>query len=206
MRKLPVAVASFVFAAAAAPAFVLAMNEANRGHQAQAHAAVPPTATRPASAKRSSRLLAPGSKYLIRKIVRHRRATWHWQSVMGKPRTAFSRSVRKSRAKAYRRWVYRVWKRRHARVRRQATNPPNEGAWLCIHRYEGSWTDGGAPYYGGLQMDYGFMRAYGWSLLRRKGPANNWTPLEQMWAAERALRAGRGFYPWPNAARRCGLI
>jgi hypothetical protein len=27
-----------------------------------------------------------------------------------------------------------------------------------------------------------------------------------MWIAERALRAGRGFYPWPLAARRCGLI
>jgi len=27
-----------------------------------------------------------------------------------------------------------------------------------------------------------------------------------MWAAERAHRAGRGFYPWPNTARYCGLI
>jgi hypothetical protein len=27
-----------------------------------------------------------------------------------------------------------------------------------------------------------------------------------MWVAERALRAGRGFYPWPNTARMCGLI
>jgi hypothetical protein len=24
--------------------------------------------------------------------------------------------------------------------------------------------------------------------------------------AERAYRSGRGFYPWPNSARACGLI
>src|SRR5205085_646291 len=63
-----------------------------------------------------------------------------------------------------------------------------------------------APYYGGLQMDLGFQRTYGRYLLARKGTANHWTPLEQMWVAERALRAGRGFYPWPNTARYCGLI
>jgi hypothetical protein len=27
-----------------------------------------------------------------------------------------------------------------------------------------------------------------------------------MWVAERAHRSGRGFYPWPNTARHCGLI
>jgi hypothetical protein len=27
-----------------------------------------------------------------------------------------------------------------------------------------------------------------------------------MWIAEKAYRAGRGFYPWPNTARYCGLI
>lgn len=84
--------------------------------------------------------------------------------------------------------------------------PPHLAAWACIHRYEGDWDDSGAPYYGGLQMDWGFMRAYGGELLARKGTADHWSPLEQMWVAERALRAGRGFYPWPNTARVCGLI
>ena len=79
-------------------------------------------------------------------------------------------------------------------------------AWLCIHRYEGSWTDRGGPYYGGLQMDISFQQSYGWHLLRHKGTADHWTPLEQMWVAERAYRSGRGFYPWPNTARACGLI
>ena len=55
-------------------------------------------------------------------------------------------------------------------------------------------------------MDYGFMSAYGRELLLRKGTADHWTPLEQMWVAERAYRSGRGFYPWPNTARYCGLI
>jgi hypothetical protein len=71
---------------------------------------------------------------------------------------------------------------------------------------EGSWTDANSPYYGGLQMDMSFMQAYGGSLLRHKGTADHWTPLEQIWVAERAYESGRGFYPWPNTARWCGLI
>jgi hypothetical protein len=55
-------------------------------------------------------------------------------------------------------------------------------------------------------MDLGFQQHYGGELLREKGTADNWTPVEQMWVAERAYRAGRGFYPWPNAARYCGLL
>jgi hypothetical protein len=55
-------------------------------------------------------------------------------------------------------------------------------------------------------MDLAFQSAYGPRLLRHKGTANHWTPYEQMWVAERALRDGRGFYPWPLTARRCGLI
>ena len=85
------------------------------------------------------------------------------------------------------------------------------GEWLCIHRYErhpgqGWATRTGNGYYGGLQMDISFQRAYGGELLRRKGTANRWTAAEQMWVAERAYRSGRGFYPWPNTARYCGLI
>ena len=85
-------------------------------------------------------------------------------------------------------------------------NPPHKRAWLCIHRYEGSWSDPNAPYYGGLQFDLRFQRTYGPQLLATKGTANRWTPLEQMWTAERAHRSGRGFYPWPTTARNCGLI
>jgi hypothetical protein len=86
------------------------------------------------------------------------------------------------------------------------TRPPHYAQWMCIHKGEGAWNDPNAPYYGGLQMDMSFQRAYGWDLLMRKGTADNWTPLEQMWVAEKAYASGRGFYPWPTTARRCGLI
>jgi len=91
-------------------------------------------------------------------------------------------------------------------VLRLAAHVPHRSAWLCIHRYEGNWRDSGDPYWGGLQMDRGFMRTYAARDLLRRGWASNWTPLEQMWVAERAYRSGRGFYPWPNTARYCGLI
>jgi hypothetical protein len=55
-------------------------------------------------------------------------------------------------------------------------------------------------------MDLGFQETYGRWLFVRKGTADHWTPLEQMWVAEKALRAGRGFYPWPLTARWCGLL
>ena len=77
---------------------------------------------------------------------------------------------------------------------------------MCIHGYEGAWNDPGAPYYGGLQMDLEFQRAWGSELLARKGTADHWTPLEQMWVAERAYRSGLGFTPWPNTARMCGVL
>ena len=84
-----------------------------------------------------------------------------------------------------------------------------DAVWNAVAECESGrdWdTDTGNGYYGGLQMDIHFQRAYGPELLRRKGTANNWTAVEQMWVAERAHRSGRGFYPWPNTARYCGLI
>jgi hypothetical protein len=99
-----------------------------------------------------------------------------------------------------------VWRHVAKRTWVRAHHPPHAWAWRFIHRYEGAWTDPDPPYYGGLQMDLSFQRIYSPGLLRRKGTANHWTPLEQMWTAERAHRSGRGFYPWPNTARYCGLI
>ena len=106
----------------------------------------------------------------------------------------------------YRLWLRDAWRIRAERARFRAHHPPHLAEWRCIHRWEGSWTDPNSPYYGGLQMDLAFQRAYGPGLLRHKGTANHWAPYEQMWVAERALKAGRGFHPWPLTARRCGLI
>jgi hypothetical protein len=80
-------------------------------------------------------------------------------------------------------------------------------AFLCIHRGEGSWTDSGDPYWGGLQMDRGFMWTYGaWAIRRYHGFADVWPPMVQIQVAIRAHHSGRGFFPWPNTARGCGLI
>ena len=132
-------------------------------------------------------------------------STWYMQDVMGAKRTRTSHSYRRSASAKYIRWVARHWREVHRQVAQQYRNPPHYSAFMCIHRYEGSWQDGGSPYWGGLQMDYGFQSTYGATLLRDKGTADNWTPLEQIWTAEKAARS-RGFYPWPNTARYCGLI
>jgi hypothetical protein len=143
---------------------------------------------------------------LLDQIRRYRAVTWHWQRVMAKPLTPTRYRERLVESTAFRTRLREAWRARAKRTSRRAHNPPHLRAWRCIHRYEGSWRDPNSPYYGGLQMDIAFQRAYGWRFLRTKGTANRWTQLEQMWTAERALRAGRGFYPWPVSARRCGLI
>jgi hypothetical protein len=142
---------------------------------------------------------------LLDGIATHRDETWRWQRVMHRTRTPYSDSVRRNGSLAYRTWVLRLWHRRAVAAKRQALNPPHRAEWLCIHSYEASWTDPDAPYYGGLQMDREFQATYGAALLHRKGTADHWTPLEQMWVAERAFRT-RGFWPWPNTARYCGLL
>jgi len=78
-------------------------------------------------------------------------------------------------------------------------------AFACIHRYEGSWSDPGAPYYGGLQMDWNFMNAYGREYLQAWGTADHWPPQVQIAVAVRAYLSGRGFDPWPTSSRLCGL-
>ncbi len=142
---------------------------------------------------------------LLRGITFHRDETWHWQRVMHLRLTPFSDRARRIRSVPYRKLVLRLWHRREVTAKRRALNPPHKHEWLCIHRFEGSWRDPNAPYYGGLQMDREFQATYGRDLLRSKGTADHWTPVEQMWVAERAYRT-RGFWPWPNTARYCGLL
>jgi hypothetical protein len=141
------------------------------------------------------------ARQLRRILDRYRHKVWHWERVMGRPVTVTLRHPPPAIAERI-----RVWQSVAKRTWSRAKHPPHAAAWRCLQRYEGSWRDAGGPYYGGLQMDLGFQRHYGAYLLRRKGTADHWTPLEQMWVAERALRAGRGFYPWPNTARACGLL
>ena len=76
----------------------------------------------------------------------------------------------------------------------------------CIHTLEGSWTAAtGNGYFGGLQMDTSFQATYGGPLLRRFGTANRWPAEAQIAVGTVAYYAGRGWAPWPNTRRGCGL-
>ncbi len=150
---------------------------------------------------------AEARQEILRRIRQLRRQTWIWQRLMRVPLSPPNRQVQSSESLDYHRYVLRNWERRHRAVRYRALHPPRHRAWLCIHRHEGPWTaNTGNSYYGGLQMNLAFQRTYGADLMRRKGTANRWTPIEQIWVAERAYRSGRGFHPWPNTARYCGLL
>lgn len=83
---------------------------------------------------------------------------------------------------------------------------PHLVEWTCIHEHEGAWNDRGDPYWGGLQMDRGFQKAWGKDMIvKYKGKlADGWTPRDQIIVAERARRV-RGWSPWPNTSRACGL-
>ncbi|HKD94268.1 MAG TPA: hypothetical protein VKB43_06115 [Gaiellaceae bacterium] len=140
----------------------------------------------------------------LRRHIRHFRLdTRHWQTVMaGRPPAKSRRLAAHSLPRLIQ--LNRRWQRTAHRTWLRATHPPKLHDWLCIHRYEGSWADSGSPYWGGLQMDLSFQQTYGSWLLRHKGTADHWSPLEQIWVAERASHS-RGFSPWPNTARDCGL-
>ena len=144
---------------------------------------------------------------LLADVRQYRTETWRWQRLMGVRPSPSRQTAAVSPDLEYRIWVRDLWRRRAAIARRKALHPPHRRQWQCIHSYEGRWqANSGNGYYGGLQMDISFQRHYGAWLLRRKGTADKWSPLEQMWVAERAHRSGRGFFPWPRTARYCGLI
>lgn len=142
---------------------------------------------------------------VVKQIQTHRDETQTLRKLMGMHDYRTVKSEETTTSCRYHNWVRLLWKKRHREAKIQWRNPPHKKAWLCIHKYEGSWTDPNPPYYGGLQMDIEFQRTYGIDLYRAKGTADHWTPLEQMWIAERA-RVTRGFWPWPNTARYCHLI
>jgi hypothetical protein len=152
-----------------------------------------------------SRARAEAVAWLSTQVYGYQRAAWRWERLMGAPLSPTEGRVLKEMSIPDIQKAVALWQRRAHTARSRAQHPPHLGAFLCIHHFEGSWTDAGGPYYGGLQMDLGFQRTYGGWLLRTKGTADHWTPLEQIWTAEKASRS-RGFWPWPNTARFCGLI
>jgi hypothetical protein len=113
------------------------------------------------------------------------------------------------------------WTRKDRKTRRLASVPlsvriPHWRDWQCIAHYESmaDWQmspttspPSGGAYWGGLQMDVDFMHTYGADMIRlhHGGLADTWTSVEQITVANRALQT-RGFQPWPNTARACGLL
>jgi hypothetical protein len=143
--------------------------------------------------------------YWTRHIRQSRAATRRWLAVMrGGPVVQDASRDLSGRSLAGLPRLAQVWRHREHAAWWQATHPPELRGWTCIHRYEGSWTDSGGPYYGGLQMDLSFQATYGGWLLRHRGTADHWSPLEQIWTAVRAWRV-RGFSPWPSTAHYCGM-
>ena len=107
----------------------------------------------------------------------------------------------------------RLWQRRSAAAalvvseHEPAIPASLHDSFECIHGFEGAWdSNTGNGYYGGLQMDLQFQSLYGPEFLSRWGTADNWPPWAQLVAAVRAYQSGRGFAPWPNTARFCGLL
>ncbi len=140
---------------------------------------------------------------LRQEISWHRSKTWHWQDIAGRTRTPTVYAEKHTSSAAYLAWIERLWSHRRITARRLAASHPaiaHLSLWLCIHRGEGSWTDGGSPYYGGLQM------SYGWDGLVTD--ASLLSPYEQMRAAE--LGYARSGYSrawlegqWPNTSPPC---
>jgi len=74
----------------------------------------------------------------------------------------------------------------------------------CVHEHEGPWNSNtGNGYYGGFQADLSFASTYGAEYY--PPTPDQWTPLQQIHMAYRGWLA-RGWYPWPNTARMCGLL
>src|SRR5207245_1908215 len=116
--------------------------------------------TQPTTADETVGTATLDQAHVQRLVDRYRRRTWHWQRVMERPVTL---TLANPPADPFER--IHVWKLKSRRVEQNALHPPHLRAWTCIHRYEGSWTDAGGLYYGGLQMDLGFQRTYGRVLL-----------------------------------------
>jgi hypothetical protein len=172
--------------------------------------------------RRAEHWQSAARRWMHQRILTYRHNVGNWRLAMGQTGPLRTLAASGSLEERFRRWH----KTAIATYRRVTDPPPSLSAWMCIHsgikggrwsrslRYlgggykvsngEGSWTDPGSPYWGGLQMDLTFQRTYGGWLLKNKGTADHWTPLEQIWAAVRAYRT-RGFGPWPVTGHDCGL-
>jgi hypothetical protein len=140
------------------------------------------------------------------RYLRERTEVWRWMAGISQLKTG---KITTAHGCAYLKWAHRLWARRlkNSKTLFSIWFSSALAKWNCIHRGEGAWSSNtGNGYYGGLQMDLQFQRSHGWDFLRLWGTADRWPLWAQLRAAERAYWAGRGFHPWPNTARACGLL
>lgn len=123
-------------------------------------------------------------------------------------RRELAETIEAIRLKAARLKARRILEARRKQERILTSFMGNIDAWTCIHNGEGAWNSNtGNGYYGGLQMDVGFMTTYGSDMIAKYGGyANLWSPQDQIIVAQRAYNSGRGYHPWPHTAHACGLI
>ena len=140
-----------------------------------------------------------------RGLVWYRAASARWYRQMGARRLSVAaKSSRPCRIIRYEAKRERL-RARVARLNFEGWYRQTYERWRCVHEREGAWNDPHAPYWGGVQMDMSYQRAYGREFLRRWGTADRWPIWAQLVAAERGRRE-RGWQPWPNTARECGLL
>lgn len=112
--------------------------------------------------------------------------------------------------------VAHVWipiLRRELAETRAALRPPSPyrgvPSWfvtaaLCIHRYEGSWTDTGDPFWGGMQfMLSTWYRNGGVGLPSSASPATQIAVAYRTWV-NAGGNSGAFHSQWPQTSRRCG--
>lgn len=140
----------------------------------------------------------------------------YWESKLGAPKRAAA--LMRTRGKCPRYLAHVLQRKAYALSKAYARYLERRRAyfhrlyekWRCIHEHEGAWNSNtGNGYWGGLQMDWGFMHTYGPEFIRRYGLAHRWPVWAQLVAAERAYHGfagfkGRGYSPW-GTAPMCGL-
>ncbi len=204
MRRSILACGLLLAFAGMATAAAAARSVASEGNTSPGASTVATVATTDA-VKAPSRWELKDAAVSRRHISRYRADTRHWLTVMrGRPPASGARLLAARSSASQLRRLARRWRHRAHQAWWHASHPPELRDWMCIHHYEGSWVDSGGPYWGGLQMDLSFQQTYGGWLLSHKGTADHWSPLEQIWVAVRASHS-RGFSPWPNTARDCGV-
>ena len=76
----------------------------------------------------------------------YQHSTWRWERVMGTHLTPTAGRVLTKMSVPDVKKAVVLWKGRAHAAHRHAVHPPHLRAFLCIHRYEGSWTDAGGPH------------------------------------------------------------